>query len=114
MAKHSKTSHKHKPAVERTLPIERIVELFSRRFEDPYLNPTAELTFEDFVTAFPDISGDALEEALTYWTSHSGEKLLQTKTIEGTKTDVRVWYIHGLMKHFQWSSPVPNPLESRG
>src|SRR5439155_24600640 len=105
MAKHSKTSHKHKPAVERTLPIERIVELFSRRFEDPYLNPTAELTFEDFVIAYPDISGVALEEALTYWTIHSGEKLLQTKTNDGMTTDVRAGYIHLRLQHCQCASP---------
>ncbi len=114
MGKHSKTSHHHKPAIERAVPIERIVELFSSRFDDPYLNPSAELTFEDFTAGFPDLPREELEEALAYWTSHSGEKRLQTKTVEGTKTDFRVWYIHGLTRlHPKWSSPVQNALESR-
>ena len=97
--KDPKPKHHHKPAIERTLPMEQIIALFAQRFDEPYLNPMAELTFEAFVNAFPNITRDVLEEALSYWTSHSGEKLLQTKTVEGIIGDNRVWYIHGLRPH---------------
>lgn len=98
MGKHSKTSHHHKPVIERAVPLERIVELFSRRFDDPYLNPSAELTFEDLTAGFPELPKEELEEALIYWTSHSGQRLLQTKTVEEGVEDSRVWYLHGLAK----------------
>jgi hypothetical protein len=112
MGKHSKMSHHHKPAIEKAVPIERIIELFSRRFDDPYLNPSAELTFDELRSGFPDLPKEELEEALTYWTSHSGEKLLQTKTVEEGEENSRVWYIHGLARHVSWSNPEPNGLQS--
>jgi len=98
MGKHQKLQHHHKPAIERTLPLEQIVSLFNRKFDEPYLNPIAELGFDAFTTAFPEISRDMLEEALAYWTNHSGQKLLQTKFVEGLEKDPRVWYLHGLSK----------------
>src|SRR3989441_11267797 len=88
------------PAIERALPIERIVEVFEERFGDPYLDPIAELTFEDLTTAFPDIAVAELEEGLSHWTSHSGEKTLQTKTVETGGRESRVWYVHGLARHY--------------
>ena len=96
MGKDSKQKHHHKPAIEKALPIEEIIRLFAQRFDQPYLNPMAELTFEAFANAFPKISREVLEEALRYWTSHSGQKLLQTKTIEYNGRDERVWFLHGL------------------
>ncbi len=112
MGKHSKTSHHHKPAIERAVPIERIVELFSKRFDDPYLNPSAELTFEHFTAGFPDLPREELVEALTYWTSHSGEKLLQTKTAKEGEENSRVWYIHGLTRrNLTWSNPASDRLQ---
>lgn len=98
MGKHSKPQHHHKPAIERTLPLEKIVDLFSRKFDEPYLNPIAELNFDAFANAFPDISRDVLEEALAYWTNHSGQKVLQSKLVEEPGKDPRVWYLHGLSK----------------
>lgn len=98
MGKHSKTSHHHKPAIEKAVPIERIIELFSQRFDDPYLNPVAELTFNDFVLGLPNLPRDELEEALDHWTNHSGEKLLQTKIVEADGSSNRVWYVHGLAR----------------
>lgn len=96
MGKHSKQSHHHKPAIEKALPIERIIGFFSKRFEDPYLNPAAELTFADLVDGFPELPRDELVEALDHWVGHSGEKLLQTKTVEEGQENSRVWYLHGL------------------
>lgn len=98
MGRESKPKHHHRPAIERTLPLEEIITLFGQRFDEPYLNPMAELPFEAFANAFPNISRDMLEEALSYWTNHSGQKLLQTKTVEGMSGDNRVWYIHGLQR----------------
>lgn len=113
MGKHLKASHHHKPAIERAVPIERIVELFSSRFENPYLNPSAELTFEELTAGFPELAKEELEEALTYWTSHSGQRLLQTKTVEEGVEDSRVWYLHGLARPpSSWSNPASNGLES--
>src|SRR5260370_41778732 len=74
--------HKHVPAIERALPMERIVEVFEARFGDPYLDPTAELTFEELTSAFPDVPVAELEEGLLHWTSHSAERTLSTKTVE--------------------------------
>lgn len=98
MGKHSKPQHHHRPAIERTLPLELIVDLFTQKFDEPYLNPIAELSFEAFATAFADISRDLLEEALAYWTNHSGQKVLQSKLVNGPEKDPRVWYLHGLSK----------------
>jgi hypothetical protein len=98
MGKHSKTSHHHKPAIERAVPIERIVRLFSSRFDDPYLNPSAELSLEDISSGLPDLPKEELEEALTYWTGHSGDRVLSTKTVEEGQEDSRVWYVHGLSR----------------
>ncbi len=79
--------------------MERIVEVFEARFGDPYLDPTAELTFEELAAAFPDVPVAELEEGLLHWTSHSGERTLSTKTIENDGHETRVWYIHGLARH---------------
>lgn len=98
MGKGSKPKHHHRPTIEKTLSIEQIIGLFAQRFDEPYLNPMAELTFEAFVNAFPNISREVLEEALAYWTNHSGEKLLQTKIIDSNGKDERVWYLHGLAR----------------
>jgi hypothetical protein len=98
MGKHSKPQHHHKPVIERTLPVEQIVNLFNQKFDEPYLNPIAELNFDAFANAFPDISRELLEEALAYWTNHSGQKVLQSKLVEGPEKDPRVWYLHGLSK----------------
>ena len=95
---HKEQKHHHKPAIEKAVPLEQIVQLFYQRFDEPYLNPMAELTFDVFANALPDIPRDTLEQALSYWTSHSGQRLLQTKTIEGTSGDNRVWYLHGLRR----------------
>jgi len=62
--------------------MERIVEVFEARFGDPYLDPTAELTFEELTAAFPGVAVAELEEGLSHWTNHSGERTLSTKTIE--------------------------------
>jgi hypothetical protein len=88
--------------------MERIVRAFQERFDDPYLNPTAELTFEQLTAAIPDIPREELEEGLSHWTGHSGERLLQTKTLEIGGQESRVWYIHGLARHrFESSSSNP-------
>jgi hypothetical protein len=113
LGKHTKISHHHKPAIEKAVPIERIINLFSKHFDDPYLNPVAELAFEDFTSGFPDLPREELEEALAHWTGHSGEKLLQTKIVETIVGDKRVWYLHGLSRpQLQWSSPTTNRLGS--
>jgi hypothetical protein len=91
--------HHHVPAIERALPMDRIVRVFEERFDDPYLNPMAELSFEQLTTAFPDVPVAELEEGLSHWTNHSGEKTLSTKTIETDGRESRVWYIHGLARH---------------
>lgn len=78
--------------------MEQIVNLFNQKFDEPYLNPIAELNFDAFANAFPDISRELLEEALAYWTNHSGQKVLQSKLVEGPEKDPRVWYLHGLSK----------------
>ena len=77
----------------------RIIEVFAERFDDPYLDPMAELTFEQLVTAFPDMQKEELEEGLSHWTNHSGEKTLSTKTVETDGRESRVWFIHGLARH---------------
>lgn len=79
--------------------MERIIAAFAERFEDPYLDPMAELTFEQLIAAFPDMLKEELEEGLSHWTNHSGEKTLSTKTVETGGHESRVWYIHGLARH---------------
>ncbi len=79
--------------------MERLVEVFEARFGDPYLDPTAELTFEELAAAFPGVPVAELEEGLSHWTNHSGERTLSTKTIENDGHETRVWYIHGLARH---------------
>ena len=79
--------------------MERIIAVFEERFDDPYLNPTAELTFEELRAAFPDIPKEELEEGLSHWTNHSGEKTLSTKTVETDGRESRVWFVHGLARH---------------
>ena len=90
--------HHHVPAIERALPMERIIGVFAERFDDPYLDPMAELTFEELTAAFPDMPKEELEEGLSHWTNHSGEKTLSTKTVETDGRESRVWFIHGLAR----------------
>jgi len=92
--------HHHVPAIERALPMQRIVEVFEEHFGDPYLDPMAELTFEQLTNAFLDVPVAELEEGLSHWTNHSGEKTLSTKTIETDGRESRVWYIHGLARRY--------------
>ena len=80
--------------------MERIVAVFEEHFGDPYLDPMAELTFEELTAAFPDVPVAELEEGLSHWTNHSGEKTLSTKTIETDGRESRVWYIHGLARRY--------------
>ncbi len=93
-----KSVHGHWKAsrIERLLPIERLVALFEERFSEPSLNPTAELTFSELAVAFPDVQQATLEEALSHWVDHSGEKMLQTKLVDVDSATIRVWYMHGL------------------
>ena len=79
--------------------MERIIGVFAERFDDPYLDPMAELTFEELIAAFPDMPKEELEEGLSHWTNHSGEKTLSTKTVETDGRESRVWFIHGLARH---------------
>ncbi len=112
MGKSSKVNHKHKPAIERILPIERIIRLFYESFDQPYLNPLAELTLQEFRTAFSDISGSSVEEALSYWTGHSGQKVLQTKLAILNGNDRQVWFIHGLQEGFVLGHEASVPLRN--
>lgn len=113
LGKHTKPNHHHKPAIEKAVPIERIIGLFSQRFDDPYLNPSAELTLEELTSGLSDLPRTELEEALEHWTGHSGERLLQTKTLEEGREDTRVWYLHGLTRpHLQWSDLPSTHLPS--
>lgn len=88
--------HKKPSRIERLLPMERLVALFEENFSEPYFNPMAELTFSEFAAAFPDLQQSDLEDALSHWVYHSGEKLLQTKVVEVNGATTRVWYVHGL------------------
>lgn len=94
------------------LPIERIIMLFRERFDEPYLNPSAELTLREFTTAFPKISDDTLEAALSYWTNHSGMKVLQTKVVVVGDKDTQVWYVHGLGEREPELGSEPSSLPS--
>ena len=96
MGKSSRVSHKHKPSIERTLPIERIIGLFYARYDQPYVDPIAELCLEDFRAAFPDVPESVVMEALEHWTNHSGRKVLQTKVARVNAEDTTVWFVHGL------------------
>lgn len=97
MGNHSKAKQKHKATIiERVLPLERIIRLFYQRFDQPYLNPSAELTLREFTAAFPETSEDAIKAALSYWTNHSGKKVLQTKLVSIDGKDTPVWFVHGL------------------
>ena len=79
--------------------MERIIAAFAERFDDPYLDPMAELTFEELTAAIPDVPKEELEEGLSHWTNHSGERTLSTKTVEADGRESRVWYVHGLARH---------------
>jgi hypothetical protein len=79
--------------------MERVIAVFEEHFGDPYLDPMAELTFQELTAAFPDVPVAELEEGLSHWTNHSGEKTLSTKTVETAGRESRVWYIHGLARH---------------
>ena len=96
LGKSSRVGHKHKPSIERILPVERIVGLFYRRFDQPYVNPLAELSFEELTAAFPDVPESVVMEALEHWTNHSGRKVLQTKVARVNAEDKTVWFVHGL------------------
>lgn len=88
--------------------MDRIIAAFQARFDDPYLDPMAELTFEELMAAFPDMPREELEEGLSHWTNHSGEKSLSTKTVETGGHEGRVWFVHGLARHrFESSSSNP-------
>jgi hypothetical protein len=91
--------HHHVPAIERALPMERIIAAFQARFDDPYLDPMAELSFEELTAAFPDMPKEELQEGLSHWTNHSGDKTLSTKTTETGGEESRVWFVHGLARH---------------
>ncbi len=45
---------------------------------------------------FPEVQETDLEEALSHWVDHSGEKVLQTKLVDVDGAMTRVWYVHGL------------------
>ncbi len=96
LGKSGRVNHKHKPSIERLLPIERIVGLFYEQFDQPYVNPLAELSLEEFKTALPDVPESVVLEALAYWTNHSGKKVLQTKIARVNMEDKAVWFVHGL------------------
>ncbi len=101
-------NHKHRPLIERLLPLERIVRLFYERFDQPYVNPVAELSLEEFKDAFADIPEGVVLEALTHWTDHSGKKVLQAKVARINLEDKTVWFVHGLEESplFEHRSPV--------
>ena len=94
------SKHKHKaPMIERVLPIEHIIQLFRHSFDQPYLNPSAELTLQEFKAAFPEISEETILSVLSYWTNHSGKRLLQKKVVRIDGEDSEVWFVHGLDEH---------------
>jgi hypothetical protein len=90
-------ARKNKPTrIERILPLGKVIEFLRQRFQDPYLNPEAEVTFADFQTAFPEISREELEEALSHWVMRPGARVLSTKTTDFYGHELQVWYVHGL------------------
>jgi hypothetical protein len=70
--------------------------LFYERSDQPYVNPLAELSLEEFMASFPDVSANAVLEALEHWTLHSGKRVLQTKVALVNMGDKTVWFVHGL------------------
>lgn len=113
LGKPSKVNHKHRPMIERLLPLERIVRLFYERFDQPYVNPVAELSLEEFKAAFADIPESVVLEALTHWTDHSGKKVLQTKVARVNLEDKTVWFVHGLEESPQFENQSPLALKNR-
>lgn len=100
-------AHKNKPThIEKVLPLANVVNLFHQKFRDPYLNPEAELTFADFQAAFPDVSREELEEALSHWVMHPLVRVLSTKTIEAEGNQIQVWYVHGLHDELEFASSI--------
>ncbi|HZY47627.1 MAG TPA: hypothetical protein VFE96_07510 [Candidatus Bathyarchaeia archaeon] len=95
---------KNKPTrIEKVLPLRKIVEFFHQRFHDPYLNPEAEVTRADLKAAFPDVSDEDLDEALSHWVMHPRLKVLSTKTTLVDGHECQVWFVHGLHEE-QFSS----------
>jgi len=94
----SKNVHGHKKPsrIERLVPLERLLALFEEKFSDPQFDPAAELTFSELKAAFPDVQQADMEEALSHWVDHSGEKMIQTKLVDEDDATSRVWYVHGL------------------
>lgn len=88
--------HKKPSRIERLLPLERLLALFEERFSQPYFDPTAELTFSELAAALPEVQQADLQEALSHWVDHSGEKMIQTKLVDEDDATSRVWYVHGL------------------
>jgi len=90
-------ARKNKPTrIEKVLPLGKIIGFFRQRFQDPYLNPEAELSFADFQTAFPEISREDLEEGLSHWVMRPGARVLSTKTSDLDGRELQLWYVHGL------------------
>jgi len=90
-------ARKNKPTrIEKILPLSKVIEFLRQRFQDPYLNPEAEATFADFQAAFPEISREELEEALSHWVMRPGARVLSTKTTDLDGHELQVWYVHGL------------------
>ena len=90
-------ARKNKPTrIEKILPLGKVIEFLRQRFHDPYLNPEAEVTFADFQAAFPEISREELEEALSHWVMRPGARVLSTKTTDFDGHELQVWYVHGL------------------
>jgi hypothetical protein len=90
-------ARKSKPTrIEKVLPLGRIVGFFRQRFHDPYLNPEAELSLADLQAAFPEVTREDLDEALSHWVMRPGAKVLSTKTTEVDGHELQVWYVHGL------------------
>ncbi len=90
-------ARKNKPTrIEKVLPLGKIIDFFRQRFHDPYLNPEAELSFEDFQAGFPEVPQEELEEGLSHWVMRPGARVLSTKTTDIGGHELQVWYIHGL------------------
>ncbi|HEV2119321.1 MAG TPA: hypothetical protein VGS11_04350 [Candidatus Bathyarchaeia archaeon] len=90
-------ARKNKPTrIEKILPLGSIIGFFRQRFHDPYLNPEAEVSFEDFRAGFPEIPREELEEGLTHWVMRPGARVLSTKITDVGGHQLQVWYVHGL------------------
>ena len=83
-----------------------MVELFREHFHDPYLNPEAELTLADFQAAFPEVSHEELEEALSHWVMHPLVRVLSTKMVDADGHSLQVWYVHGLHDDHEFASSI--------